>query len=98
MVNKDMMIDYAGLDNNYTFPKLQKQLKELETEAKHSFSNTQLTSLLKFANTKNYGAVKMMVRVLTQDSTADDMASLLEDIESKLNEKLAFENDKKELK
>lgn len=32
-LSKDMMIYYAGLDNNYTYPTLAKQLNELETEA-----------------------------------------------------------------
>jgi len=75
------MIYYAGLDNNYTYPTLAKQLQELETEASRSFSNEQLIPLLKMSNTKNYEAVKMMVRTLTTDATADDMAALFEDIE-----------------
>ena len=42
------------------------------------------------ANIKNYGAVKMMVRTLSPDATADDMAALLEDIEGKLKDKEEF--------
>jgi hypothetical protein len=56
----------------------------LETEANHSFPNSQLISLLKFANTKNYKSVKMLVRTLLEDATAEDMGALLEDIEGKL--------------
>jgi hypothetical protein len=33
------------------------------------------------ANIKNYKAVKLMVRTLPQDATAQDMGALLEDIE-----------------
>jgi hypothetical protein len=53
---------------------------------------------LKLANTKNYGAVKAMVRTLSEDATAEDMAALLEDIEIKFNEKAAFIKEKEELK
>jgi len=35
------------------------------------------------ANTKNYKAVKNMVRTLPDDATVDDMATLLEAIEAK---------------
>jgi hypothetical protein len=37
--------------------------------------------LLKFANTKNFKAVKLMVRSLPKEATTEDMAALLEDIE-----------------
>jgi hypothetical protein len=60
--------------------------------------NVQLIPLLKLANTKNYEAVKMMVRTLAEDATAEDMAALLEDIEIKLNDKAAFIREKEELK
>jgi hypothetical protein len=33
------MLTYAGLDNKYGAKTLEKQLKELEIEAKRSFSN-----------------------------------------------------------
>jgi hypothetical protein len=65
-------------------------LKELEKEATHSFSNNQLAPLLKFANTKSYEAVKLMVRTLSYGTTVDDMAAILEDIEIKLNDKAQF--------
>jgi hypothetical protein len=45
---------------------------------------------LKLANTKNYEAIKMMVRTLPEDATAEDMGALLEDIEGKLQEKEMF--------
>lgn len=75
-----MMICYAGLDNNYGFPLLQKQLKELENEAGHQFPNTQLIPLLKAANTKNYDEVKIMVRTLLPAASAEEMAAHLEDV------------------
>lgn len=84
------MLSYAGLDNRYSYPLLVKQLKQLEIEAVRSFSNVQLILLLKMANTKKYEAVKMMVRTLSQDATAEDMAALLEDIEGKMKDKEAF--------
>jgi len=92
------MIYYAGLDNNYTYPVLVKQLKEMEIEAKRSFSNAQLIPLLKLANTKNYGAVKMMVRTLPIDANAEDMAALLEDIEKEFDSRAALNKQKEELK
>jgi hypothetical protein len=85
-----MMLAYAGLDNKYNINTLKKQLEELQTEAKRSFSNIQLIPLLKLANTKNYKAIKMMVRTLPEDATAEDMGALLEDIEGKLQEKEMF--------
>jgi hypothetical protein len=42
---------------------------------------------LKLSNNKNYEAIKLMVRTLPKDATAEDMAALLEDVEIKLNEK-----------
>jgi hypothetical protein len=42
------------------------------------------------ANTKNYTAVKLMVRTLSKEPTVEDMAALLEDIEIKLKEKEQF--------
>ena len=78
------MLSFAGLDNRYSYPIITKQLKELETEAKRSFSNEQLVPLLKMANTKNYEAVRMMVRTLPTDAAAEDMAALLEDIEKEM--------------
>jgi hypothetical protein len=59
----------------------------LQIEAKRSFGNVQLIPLLKLANTKNYEAIKMMVRTLPEDATAEDMAAFLEDIEGKLQDK-----------
>ena len=79
-VTEDLMLNYAGLDNRYSYSTLVNQLKELETEAKRSFTNEQLIPLLKLANTKNYEAIKMMARTLPNDATAEDMAALLEDI------------------
>jgi hypothetical protein len=38
-LTKDMMLYYAGLDNNYNFSTLKTQLNELETEAGHQFPN-----------------------------------------------------------
>jgi hypothetical protein len=70
----------------------------LETNANRSFSNGQLIPLLKLANTKNYEAVKTMVKTLPKDATAEDMTALLEDIDIKLNEKAAFIREKEELK
>jgi hypothetical protein len=70
----------------------------LEIEANHSFLNVQLIPLLELANTKNYEAVKIMVRTLSEDATTEDMVALLEDIDIKLNEKAAFIEEKKELK
>ena len=80
------MLNYAGLDNTYGFELLTKQLKELEQEAHHSFPNSQLIPLLKFAN-KNYEASKLMVRTLPKEALAEDMGALLEDIVIKLKEK-----------
>jgi hypothetical protein len=56
-------------------------------EADRSFTNEQLIPLLKMANTKNYEAVKMMVRTLPEDASAEDMAALLEDIEKEIQVK-----------
>ena len=42
------------------------------------------------ANTKNYNAVKVMVRSLPPEMLAEDMAALLEDIEVKVKEKEEF--------
>lgn len=39
-----------------------------------------------------------MTRTLSEDATAEDMAALLEDIESKFKEKTAFLLEKEELK
>lgn len=97
-ISKDMMIEYAGLDNNYTFPLLKKQTKELETEAGRSFSNAQLIPLLRCANTKTYEAVKLMVRTLLEDAKPDDMAALLEDIEKELAGRQKFLQEKEEFK
>mgnify|MGYP001551935941 CR=1 FL=1 len=38
-----------------------------------------------------------MVRTLPKEATAEDMASLLEDIELQLQEKMAYENKKEVL-
>jgi hypothetical protein len=92
------MLAYAGLDNKYTINTLKKQLKELEIEALCSFTNIQLIPLLKLANTKNYGAIKRMVRSLSKNSTADDMAALLEDIEIELKDEDKFIKKKEDLK
>jgi hypothetical protein len=56
----------------------------LEQEAGRQFSNQQIIPLLTFSNTKSYEAVKLMVRTLNIDANADDMASLLEDIEKEI--------------
>lgn len=40
--------------------------------------------LLKLTNTKNFKAVKIMVRSLAKEAMVDDMAALLEDIEIQL--------------
>ena len=50
----------------------------MEKDARRSFSNVQLIPLLEIANTKNYAAVKMMVKTLSMEATAEDMAALLE--------------------
>lgn len=67
-------------------------------EAKRTFWNIQLIPLLKLANTKNYEAIKMMVRTLPEDATAEDMFALLEDIENELQRKTTLVREKEELK
>jgi hypothetical protein len=70
----------------------------MNIEANRSFSNEQLIPLLKMANTKNYEAVKMMVRTLPEDASAEDMAALLEDIEKEIQGKIVFNKQKEEFK
>jgi hypothetical protein len=53
--------------------------------------------LLKLANTKNYAAVKMMVRTLPSGATAEDMAALLEDVEKEMLDRDVFNKHKEEL-
>jgi len=92
------MLRYAGLDNIYGFKLLKTQLTDLEAESGRSFPNNQLIPLLKFSNTKNYEAVKLMVRSLSYDASVEDMAALLEDIEAELVLKHKFKLEKEELK
>jgi hypothetical protein len=88
-ITLDVLLHYAGLDNSYGIELLQQELLELQFEANRSFSNLQLIPLLQIANTKNYEAVKIMVRTLPQDATAQDMIALLEDIEGRANDRAA---------
>jgi len=83
-VSLDIMLRYAGLDNTYGIKLLKTQLTELESEAGRSFANTQLIPLLHVANTRNYEAVRLMVRILNRNASAEDMAALLEDLEADL--------------
>jgi hemerythrin len=53
---------------------------------------------LKLANTKNYRAIKRMVRTLSKNSTADDMVALLEEIEIHLKDEDAFIKKEEDLK
>jgi hypothetical protein len=92
------MIHYAGLDNKYGIETLKKQLIELEKDARRPFSNFQLIPLLEIANTKNYEAVKMMVRTLPTDATAEDMGALLEDIEKEIQGRIVINKLREELK
>jgi hypothetical protein len=54
--------------------------------------------LLHLSNVKNFETVKIMVRTLPENATAEDIAALLEDIEIKVKEKAAFNREKEELK
>lgn len=75
------MINYAGLENTYSFNLIKNQLKELETIAGHSFSNLQLIALLNWANKSNkkyYEAVKLLAKVLQSSTTTEEIGEELE--------------------
>ena len=50
------------------------------------------------ANTKNFELLKVMVRTLSEDATAESMAMLLEDVEVKASERVKCIKEKEELK
>ena len=80
-MTKDIMIQYAGLENMYGFNLIKDQLKELETTAGHSFSNTQLIVLLSWANKNNrkyYGILKSIVKTMQPSTTAEEIGEQLE--------------------
>jgi Tfp pilus assembly protein PilN len=76
------LLDYAGLEREYGFETLEKQLKELNALAKRSFSNSQLITVLKWANknkSENWEALKELVKTLPPSATAENIATALED-------------------
>ena len=76
------MLDYAGLEREYGFETLEQQLQELNALAKRSFSNSQLITVLKWANknkNENWEAVKVLVQTLPPSATAENIATALED-------------------
>jgi hypothetical protein len=57
-----------------------------------------LIPLLTLANTKNYEAVKLVVRTLPMDASAEDMGALLEDIEKEIQGRTVINKLREELK
>jgi hypothetical protein len=84
VITKDTLISYAGLDNEYSINILKEQLKILEIEAGHSFSNVQLIPLLNWANKDkgfHFDRLKLVVKTLSFIATADEISAQLEEIE-----------------